>query len=671
MERSKWLSGATAVAMSFAMFFGASGAAADSAQLPTEYFTKHADSGSVKISPDGLSVGMLIGKFGKEALSFVDLATRKVTGGVRAPEGLEILDFEWVSPNRAIYTIAERQLGNARPVATGEIFGVDRDGSKSLMLYGYRFGRRGVDYGSVSRRNSYATPEIISTLRNDPDHILIAEYPWEERGRYWHHNPDAEPRISMLNVYNGRVRVLERAPLANAYVLADRNDKVRFATGRTKDMKQAVLWKPTPEDAWKEFALPGFNRDSVMPWRFTADNNSVLFTATEESASVSALYQIDLATHAVKKLHAFDYVDIENIVVDFTDRELIGVRAVPDKPVTHWIAPDNPAARLIRSLEKAFPGKEVIVTSASDDGRLAIVYTYSDTSPGDYFLFDIEAKKAEFIRSTRSWVDAELMRPMEPIEVKARDGLKLRGYLTKPAGDGPHPLIVMPHGGPHGVRDYWGYDSEVQLFANRGYAVLQINFRGSGGYGDEFETAGYRQWGATMQDDLTDATRWAIDQGVTQADRVCIYGASYGGYAALMGVAREPKLYQCAIGYVGVYDLELMYESGDIPGSKSGIDYLKKAVGEDRADLRARSPVHMADRIEAPVLLLHGKDDGRVDFAHAKRMRAALDKHRKKYEWLTFGNEGHGVYDENARRQAYDKILDFLNRHLPVSKPAT
>jgi dipeptidyl aminopeptidase/acylaminoacyl peptidase len=671
MRRSIWTGGLYAVAMSLALVVSAATWASVPAQLPTEYFTKHPDFGSVKISPDGRSLGMLTGKFGREALMFVDIATRKVTGGVRAPEGLEILEFDWVSANRAIYTIAMRQIGNARPVATGEIFGVDRDGSKSVMLYGFRAGKGHLEYGAVSRRASYATPEVISTLQGDTDRILIAEYPWVERGGYWRLDREAQPKISYLNVYNGRIQSLERAPLINARVLADRDDKVRFAVGRTADSKYAVVWRPAAESAWQEFALPGFRSDSISPQRFTGDNRGVLFTAIEENASLSALYRLDLETQAVTKVYGFDGVDIGGIVFDFTGREVIGVAAHPDRPVTHWIAPDHPEARLYRSLAKAFEGKQVLVTSASDDGKWVVVYTYSDTNPGDYFLFDTQSKKAEFVRSTRSWVDPDLMRPMEPFELTARDGLKLRGYLTKPSGEGPHPLVVMPHGGPHGVRDYWGYDWEVQLLANRGYAVLQVNFRGSEGYGAEFERAGYRQWGAAMQDDLTDATRWAIEQGVTAADRICIFGASYGGYAALMGVAREPKLYQCAIGYVGVYDLELMYESGDIPGSKSGLEYLKEVLGEDRAELRARSPVHLADRIEAPVLLLHGKDDGRADFSHAKRMRAALDRHRKKYEWLAYGNEGHGFYDEISRREAYDKILDFLARHLPVSKPAS
>lgn len=210
----------------------------------------------------------------------------------------------------------------------------------------------------------------------------------------------------------------------------------------------------------------------------------------------------------------------------------------------------------------------------------------------------------------------------------------------------------------------------MQLLANRGYAVLQVNYRGSTGYGLDFETAGYKQWGAKMQDDVTDATRWAIDKGITAKDRVAIFGASYGGYAALMGAVREPGLYRCAIGYAGVYDLGLMFKSGDIPGYRSGRDYLAKVLGTDEADLQARSPAQAAQNIQVPILLIHGKEDFRADYVQAKRMKAALEKAGKPLEWMALSGEGHGIYDEEGRRNTYERLLTFLDKYLPVSPAA-
>jgi dipeptidyl aminopeptidase/acylaminoacyl peptidase len=186
----------------------------------------------------------------------------------------------------------------------------------------------------------------------------------------------------------------------------------------------------------------------------------------------------------------------------------------------------------------------------------------------------------------------------------------------------------------------------------------------------DFESSGYREWGAKMQDDLTDATRWAIDNKTADPDRICIFGSSYGGYAALMGAVREPKLYRCAIGYAGVYDLELLLSSGDVPRSRLGRAYLNVALGDDVAQLRARSPAFNAAQIQIPTLLIHGKEDSRADFKQAKKMKAALEANRKDFEWMALSREGHGAYDEETRREVYERILQFLDRHLQANARA-
>jgi dipeptidyl aminopeptidase/acylaminoacyl peptidase len=454
------------------------------------------------------------------------------------------------------------------------------------------------------------------------------------------------------------------APLGGARLLLDFDDNVRFAYGENERRKEAVSWKPEPGGAWTSFEIEGFRDETVTPWRLSTDNRSVFLTGTREGESVEALYRLDLQTKALEKVHAFEDAGIDLLITDFADREIVGVSGYAARPNDYWLVKDNPAARTYQALQRAFPQNRVNVTSTSEDGRQAIVFVDSDINPGDYYLFDTTTLRAEFLRAGRIWIEPKQMRPKEPFALTARDGLALHGYVTRPAGDGPHPMVVLPHGGPHGVRDGWEFDSEVQLLANRGYAVLQVNFRGSGGYGMDFESAGYREWGGKMQDDLTDATRWAIEQKIAPADRICIYGVSYGGYAALMSASREPDLYRCAIGYAGVYDLEYVLESGDIPDSRSGRAYLERVLGSDVARLRTQSPVYNAQNIKAPVLLIHGKVDGRADYEHAKRMRAALEKNQKKVEWLALEGEGHGAYDEATRRQVYERILQFLDTNL-------
>jgi dipeptidyl aminopeptidase/acylaminoacyl peptidase len=254
---------------------------------------------------------------------------------------------------------------------------------------------------------------------------------------------------------------------------------------------------------------------------------------------------------------------------------------------------------------------------------------------------------------------------MKPVAFKARDGLELRGYLTlPPQGQQKNlPAVILVHGGPHGVRDYWQYDSEAQFLAHRGFAVLQVNYRGSGGYGNKFQESGYQQWGLSMQDDLTDATHWLVKEGYADANRLAIVGGSYGGYAALMGVVREPKLYRCAVTYVGVSDLTIQAEDSDTATHKSGEDYLERALGKDEESLKKRSALYNIDRIQAPIFIAHGKDDKRVPFSNAFKLREALEKAGKPFEWMAKDSEGHGFQQEPNRYEYYMRLAEFLEKH--------
>jgi dipeptidyl aminopeptidase/acylaminoacyl peptidase len=638
--------------------------------LPLETFTRSDELGTMKISPDGEYLALTTGQHGGEYLTFLKLGDPRVGASVRAPEGLLIHDFYWASNTRVIFMIAEQYPGDAFPAPTGEIYAVDRDGRKQLRVYGYRAGQVSTSTILRTREASYASAEVVSLLDGDDRNILISEMPWRLKGMYYFYDRDAKPGLTRLDIYNGSKQHLDGAPLANATVIVDRDDQPRFAIGMDDGGHLSVAWKRTPDVAWEAFDLPGYRAGTVLPQRFTPDNRSVLFTAVPEGERYAALFQLELAERAVKKLIDAPDADVLDLVNDFQSNETIGVLSYTDKLVYRWLLPDHPAARTQQAVQRAFEGNEVSFISHSADGRRAIVFVQSDVAPGEYFLFDTQTKKADMIMAARQWIDLKKMRPKEPVSIKARDGLPLHGYLTRPAGNSPSPLVVLPHGGPHGIRDEWGFDTEVQLLASRGYAVLQVNFRGSGGYGTDFEVAGYRQWGAKMQDDLTDATRWAIEQKIAPPERICIYGASYGGYAALMGIAREPNLYRCAIGFAGVYDLELMLHSGDIPRSKLGLDYLDLALGSDLADLRARSPVNSAASITAPVLLIHGKEDWRADYRQAIRMKTALEKAGKPVEWVSLSGEGHGVYDDRTRLEVYETILKFLDTHLMTPSSA-
>jgi dipeptidyl aminopeptidase/acylaminoacyl peptidase len=260
------------------------------------------------------------------------------------------------------------------------------------------------------------------------------------------------------------------------------------------------------------------------------------------------------------------------------------------------------------------------------------------------------------------------MAKTQSIKFTTEDGLDIYSYLTLPVNideTAKPPLVTMVHGGPHApYYDIWGFDGMVQFLANRGYAVLQVNYRGSGGFGKAFEEAGFRQWGGKMIDDITDATQNVVDQGLVDGNRMCIYGASYGGYASLMSVVRQPDLFKCAIGYVGVYNLEYMYTDSDITMRDKGENYLEMVIGNDKAELAKFSPVHFADKIKANVFLIHGEKDARVSVRNSEEMRDALIKAGKQVPYLNFSNSGHGVYDEEGRRLLYSEIEKYLAQQL-------
>ncbi|HTE41175.1 MAG TPA: S9 family peptidase [Steroidobacteraceae bacterium] len=633
-------------------------------QLPIAQFTKHDEFNALRLSPTGQYLSYMTGKYGRTSIAFFDLKAQKFTGGIRCPDGFEIHDYHWVSNTRIVYRIAERNQDLIEPTLTGEMLAVDFDGGKQEMIYGYRASEQKTGTKLRTREATFATARLVSGLKGDDKNILIAEYPWRETASYWQENPDAKPILARLNTQDGSKRRLGEVPLASADVLVDHDDNVRFGIGYKSQSELAVVWRATPDAPWSEFALPNFRRESVQPLAFSENNAAVFFTGVSQGESLVSLFSVELATKAVTKVHGFSDSDISDVIYDFAGTNVIGVVGGLNEQEIHWIDTDNRAGKIHRALLQAFPKQVVSIISTTTDGKSAVVLVSSDVNPGDYYLFDTTTMKADYLRAAKSWIAPEKMRPKDAFTMKARDGLQLHGYVTRPDGTGPFPLVVLPHGGPHGIRDDQSFDWEVQLLASRGYAVLQLNFRGSGGYGWDFEAAGHEQWGAKMQDDLTDATRWAIDNKVTDASRICIFGASYGGYAALMGTVREPKLYRCAIGYVGVYDLELMLTSADIPGSRVGRALLQLYLGTDRESMRARSPVHNAQKIEVPILLIHGKEDWRADYEQVTRMRDALKKNNKNFELIPLRGEGHGIYDEETRREVYERVLAFLDKNL-------
>ena len=290
----------------------------------------------------------------------------------------------------------------------------------------------------------------------------------------------------------------------------------------------------------------------------------------------------------------------------------------------------------------------------------------SDRDPGSYYLYDKKTGSADVLFANMEKIDPRQMAERRPFVFTARDGLKVTGYLTVPSGadKAKVPLVVLPHGGPIGIHDTWFFDTDAQFLASRGYAVLQVNFRGSGGRGTGFEEAGYKQWGLKMMDDLIDGVKWANNLPEIDASRVCAFGASFGGYAAMMLPARAPSMFKCAVGYSGRYYLPSKYTQDSIVGDKQGKKYLVKTMGDDPALLHQQSPVMLADYIKVPVMLVHGGNDKVTELHQAEMMRNALIKAGRPPEWILEKDEGHGFYDAKRQQAFYERLEAFLAKHL-------
>ena len=616
---------------------------------------------TIKLSPSGQYFAATVPMEDRTALVILDRNDgNKVVTGFQTGRYTHVDEFAWVNPKQVVFSMVEKHGALDQPQWLGELYTATVDGHSEILI-GQRVG--GMQTGSrVPRKTAERVAAyLIDDLPQDDDNILVGVMPI---------TADPYTRVEMMDVRSGRRRPVTRVPVRNARIATDNNGVVRFAGGYGANYVEQLYYREGEEKPWTLVNDEAATGRIELPLGFSGDN-ATAYLQVEHADGPDSIVAMDVASGKRTQVLRDDDTDPDQILYRPGTSVPVGAILQDGKPRMEFFDPASDDARLYLSLQAAFGGDFARITSSTADGDLNLVGTYSDRNPGDFYLFDAKAKKAEHVLSRRDWIDPAQMAGVRPVSFKARDGLSIHGYLTlPPGGDGKRlPMVVMPHGGPFGVYDQWGFVDDAQILAGAGYAVLQVNFRGSGNYGRAFRTAGAQQWGGTMQDDLTDATRWAVAQGHADAGRICIYGASYGGYAALMGAAKEPGLYRCAAGYVGVYDLPTMHTQGDIQQRGSGETYLRRWIG-DRESLGAVSPNRMADRIKVPVFLAAGGEDQRAPIQHSELMERALKKAGVPVETLYYPNEGHGFYVEAHRKEFYEKLLAFLARNLGTAQVA-
>ena len=626
---------------------------------------RHTQFSTVKISPDGTHIAATsVLTNGQTALTLINLATHKILN-LAPPQSEDVLNFWWVSPTRLIYTEAEHQGGWDRPIATGELYSVEADGGSPTMLYGYRAG--GMQAGShiqkVTSENGAA--EFLSRIQGDPDHVLATITNWDASG-----SAGALTSVYRTDVRNGNKVRVSGAPMREASFLADHQGHVRFAMGDDLQGNRLIYMRATDGGDWEMLEQASADRD--WPIAFSADDKTAWFQCP--GAPGFGMCRFDPATRKMTLAWSNPHVEATDLAQGLAQDSVIGVEFTDGRPAVSVFDNQAPGVKALVSLMQQYPGEDVQFVSGTADGSKAIALVQADVDPGTFFLYDRASNKFTPLLQRAAWIDPDQLGRAQPFTFKTRDGLSEQGYVTYPPGKDNAknlPMVVYVHGGPYGIRDWWEYDPYVQAMATRGYAVLQVNYRGSGGYGFDFEKAGWLQWGGRMQDDVTDATRWAIAQGIADPQRVCIYGGSYGGYAALEGAVSAPDLYKCAIGYVGVYDLTLMYRGGsDAMQNLYGKDYLKRVLGTDMTSLAQHSPVYQLDNLKARVMLVVGGRDTRVPPVQGMDMHIALLKRKIAHEWLYKPDEWHGFYNEKNIAELFEKVDAFLDANIGAGAPA-
>lgn len=600
---------------------------------------------NIKISPDGTYVAASVPLQDATAIAILRTSDMAMVGSFRPPRDNHAGSFDWVSNERLMIGLAQKWGRLDKPRPTGELYGINADGRSGELLVGYRVG--GLNDSQVS---AFLTDELADDERN----VLIAVWPFAE-------NPYT--RIERMDAVTGRRIIVARSPVQGAHFTTDNTGEVRFALGSGSDNVQKLYYRVQRGEDWVLLNDEAVSRRVEKPLGFSADG-SLAYLWIEQAEGPDAIVSWNPQTNERHTLLRDEVVDPGLVIYQPGTRIPVGALYYGDVPKARFFDDTSSTARLYRSLQAALRSP-VYITSSTRDGRIVLAQTWSGSNPGDFYRYDTVEKKARLLASRSSWIDPSQSAQVRPVALKARDGLPLHGFLTVPNGKEARllPMVVVPHGGPIGVFDDGSYEHETQLLAAAGYAVLQINFRGSSNYGRAHTAAARHQWGLRMQDDVTDATRWAIEQGIADGKRICIYGASYGAYAALMGTVREPGLYQCAAGYVGIYDLPLMFERGDIQSDRSGMTYLRDWLGAPEA-LAERSPVNLAAQVKVPVFLAAGGEDKRAPIQHTKKMEAALRRAGTPVESLYYKSEGHGFYTQEHQREYYTRLLAFLSRSL-------
>lgn len=603
-------------------------------QIPLEDFFKNPEKTYFQISPDGKYFSFTA-PYENRMNIFVQKIGSKKAVRLTSETDRDISGYFWANKNRILYL---KDNGGDENFA---LYGVDKNGKNMKCLTCFENVRT----------------QILDQLDEIPDEVIIG---MNKR------NPQVFDPYR-LNIVSGEMTMLAENPGNIQGWMTDHDGKLRAAFAIVDGVNVQIQYRDTEDEEFKAVLTTSF-KESVNPAFFDFDNKHV-YATSNLGRDKSAVVLFDIANgKELEVLYENDEYDVGGVFFSKKRKVITSASYTSWKRERHFF--DDKTKALFARLEKDLGDYELGLSAVNDDEDMYIVRTYSDRSLGAYYLYDLEADKLEKIHEVSPWIDENEMAKVFPVKYTARDGLVINGYLTLPKGLTPEtakglPVVVNPHGGPW-ARDNWGFNPEIQFLANRGYAVLQMNFRGSTGYGRDFWERSFKEWGLSMQNDITDGVYWLIREGIADKDKIAIYGGSYGGYAVLQGIVVTPTLYAAAVDYVGVSNLFTFMQTIP-PYWKPLLDMMYEMVGNPEKDVEqfnATSPALNADKIMTPLFVAQGANDPRVNIDESDQIVNALKERGIEVEYMVKDNEGHGFHNEENRFDFYRSMEKFLSEHI-------
>ncbi len=599
-------------------------------KIPLRDFFKNPEKTGFQVSPDGKYISYL-SPWEDRLNVFVQKLGDKEAIRVTSAKERDIAGYFWKGNNRIVF------LQDSGGDENYKLYSVDRNGNNTKLFTPPDKVRAG----------------IVDDLEDIDDEMLIS---LNQR------DPKAFD-VYRLNLATGEMKIVAENPGNIMSWITDHDGKLRAAVA-SDGVNNVLLYRDNESEQFREVLNTNF-RNEVSPLFFTFDNKFI-YALSNLNRDKSAIVKFDIANgQEIEVLYENPDVDVSGLSYSKKRKVLTSISYVKDKRELKFL--DDKAENRYTTLKNKLGIYEVVITGMNKNEDKFLVRTYSDRSLGAYYFYD-EAK-GDFYKITdvSPWINEDEMCDMKPVQYTSRDGLTINGYLTLPRDVEAKnlPVVINPHGGPW-HRDSWGYNPEIQFLANRGYAVLQMNFRGSTGYGKKFWEASFKQWGLKMQDDISDGVKWLIKTGIADPKRVAIYGGSYGGYATLAGVTFTPDLYACAVDYVGVSNMFSFLKTIP-PYWEPFRKMMYEMVGDpekDSALFTQVSPVFHTDKIKAPLFVAQGKNDPRVNVNESDQMVEAMRNRGLEVEYMVKDNEGHGFRNQENRFDFYEAMEKFLEKHL-------